>query len=182
MASLETIEKTRRVRERLAGMMRPYKIGSVLFDGGRVVMDWGQGEMAEDHKLHPPNLMERTYQALPRELILKFVVLSSKNPEPTATEFAMFEKKLLGTARRILKQDFEKILKELAPYRNSAQPRREQGATNRERIYREKVAKIRETVKKLERGGQKRTQAVKIAVQRLGYPERTIWRAIMSND
>jgi hypothetical protein len=181
MASLETITKTTRLRERLAGVMRPYNIGSVRLDAGRVVvMDWIQGTLPADRNLHTPNLMERTYQALPRELLLKFVVPNPKaTPEPTMTEFELFEKKLLGTARRILKQDFEQILKRLAPYRNSGVSRRTQRITNREKIYREEIEKIRQTVKKLERGGQKRTQAVKASVERLGYPERTIWRAIV---
>jgi len=179
MASLKTLQRTLRIRERLSKIMRPYNLGSVLFDGSGIVTDWGTGHLAEMRRIEGPSLLERTYQQLSPNLLRKFVlVVPEETPEPTETEFAMFEKRLLGAARRLLKQDFETILEELSPYRHSGHTTRPRGATNREVIYREKIDKIHKTVRMLENNHRKRTQAVKVAAERLGYPERTIWRCL----
>jgi len=176
VASMKTIRRTIKTRERLAKILRPHSLGSVLFDSnGNIVKNWGKGTLAEERKRQGASVLEKIYEQLPKNLLWKFVKWSAKpTPAPTETEFAMFERRLLGTARRILKQDFERILETLLPYRQAGLPI-SRGTTERRRIHREKLHKICATVKEIEGTGQSRTKAVKNAAERLGYPERTIW-------
>jgi hypothetical protein len=177
VASLKTIRRTIKTQERLAKILLPHSLGSVLFDNkGNIIKNWGKGTLAEERKRQGASVLEKIYEQLPKNLLWKFVKWSAKpTPVPTETEFEMFEKRLLGTARRILKQDFERILETLLPYRQAALPIRGGGTTERKRIHREKMHKICTTVKEIEDTSQSKTKAVKHAAERLGYPERTIW-------
>jgi hypothetical protein len=147
MASEKTIRKSLKILDRLTQIFGS-EIPSfpVMFDAeGKIVTKWeGGGPLVEARK-KAPGMMERIYRELPRETLLRFIILT-KAPtiEPVQKEWEEFETKLLTTARRVvirqIRGQFKKPLERL--------PQLEKKDRGRPRLKEERAKLVQQTIER----------------------------------
>jgi len=178
MATLETIRKTRRVLEGIGQIINPYPLGPVLFDGkgiitlqtrGRNRGNWGSGILGKQRRRFGPGVLEKAYSELPKDMLVKFVLLTGESgPTPPRQEFVRFEKRLMETVRRILNQELKQRIGKL--------PR----PVGRRERKEERTKLIRSVWKKYRAKKWSSTASTRQTALDLGCDRATVWRHLAS--
>jgi hypothetical protein len=110
MANLKTIRRTGKIWGRVNEILWPFRLdgGAVVFDGKGIVENPG-GTLGDLRRKNGPGVLELTYRELSDAMLKKFVRYTPDPiPEPTEKEWIIFERKLLGTASRVIYREFRK--------------------------------------------------------------------------
>jgi hypothetical protein len=138
---------------------------------GKFITKWGGGGDLVERRKQGPGLLELIYRELPRSTFQQFINLADKTPtpEPTEEEFAAFERQFLIIARRVVRREISKRLKNL--------PRNKKRSRGRPTRKKEFARAIRQSVRDYEKKDRKgKIDAIEKTAKKYACHPDTIWR------